>query len=41
MVVFERCTISTESVSCKSKTEIDDFLRFKYFLIVKNSKEFA
>ena len=40
MVVFDKCNNKTSSVPCKSKEEIDEFMKFKYMIALWNSRNF-
>ena len=40
MIQFEKCNPSTSAVSCKSETQIQDWLRDKYILTFKNQRRF-
>ena len=41
LVAFDKCNNATSNITCKSEAEIREHLRFKYFLTVYNSKQFA
>ena len=41
MVVFEKCDPAKSQIPCKSKTEIDDWMFSKYFLVLINEKKFV
>ena len=41
MVVFDVCNNETSTVTCKSQKEINEFLTFKYFITLENSKLFV
>ncbi len=44
MVVFDRCDAEKRAkigLKCKSETEIDEWLRFKYIIVRENTKQFV
>ena len=44
MVVFDRCDSEKRAkfgLKCKSDTEIDEWLRFKYIIVRENSRQFV
>ena len=41
MIVFETCDPETSSITCKSNSEIKEWLLNKYFLILSNEKKFV
>jgi len=44
MIVFEKCDPrkrALEGLKCKSATEIDKWLEFKYMLVLENSRQFV
>ena len=40
MVVFEKCDNRTSS-KCRSDEEIEDWLEFKYIVVLENNKAFS
>jgi len=44
MIVFEKCDPqkrALEGLKCKSAAEIDEWLEFKYFLVLENGRQFV
>lgn len=41
MIVFEKCNNNTATVQCKSSEEINEWLQFKYLLVLENEKRFV
>ena len=44
MVVFDRCDSEKRAkigLKCKSETEIDEWLRFKYIIVRENTRQFV
>ena len=39
MIVFERC--DPEKTTCKSETEIDEWLQYRWIVVLENRKEFS
>ena len=41
MIVFEKCDPDLSPVPCKNETEINEWLVFKYFVVMTNQKKFV
>ena len=40
MVVFERCDQSDPEAKCRSESEIDDWLMYRWIVVLENRREF-
>ena len=40
MVVFERCDPANPKAKCRSESEIDDWLMYRWIVVLENRREF-